>query len=79
MLIQNLEELIQKLLDAVLIKNKGFKIRLTDSKVLANFMMTSNSMMLLDLLFSGVMARKLYSLLILHMKNNGVLAFVKLI
>jgi hypothetical protein len=79
MLIQNLGELIQKLLDAVLIKNKVFRIHLTDSKVLANFMMISNNMMLLDLLFSGVTVRKLFFLLILHMKKNGVLLFVKLI
>ena len=79
MLIQNFEGLIQKLLDVVLIRNKVFRIHLTDSKVLANFTMISNSMMSLDLLFSEVMARKLCSLLILHMKKNGALVFVKLI
>jgi len=78
-LIQNLVEFIQKLLDAVLIKNKVFRIHLTDSKVLVNFMMINNSMILLDLLFSGVMERKLYFLLILHIKRNGVLVFAKLI
>lgn len=78
-LIQNLEELIRKLQDAVLIKNKVFRIHLTDSKVQVNFMMISNSMMLLDLLFSEVMGRKLYFLLILPIKKNGVQVFVKLI
>jgi hypothetical protein len=77
MQIQSLEELIQKLQDAVLIKNKVFRIHLTDSKVLANFMMISNSMMLLDQLFSEVMAKKLYFLLTQHMKKNGVHLFVK--
>lgn len=77
--IQNLEELILKLLVAVLIKNKIFKVHSTDSKVLENFMMISNSMMLLGQLSSEVMAKRLCFLLILHMKNNGVLLFEKLI
>lgn len=79
MLTQNLEEVIPKLLDAVLIRNKNFRIHITDSKALVHFIMISNNMMLLDLLFSEVTARKLCFLLILQFMKNGALVFVKLI